>query len=64
MDIENEPVGWDPADHNVAFPWGMPARQAWFQEATPFEGATVRDPAVKPTPMTLEKFLSKQTAGG
>jgi catechol 2,3-dioxygenase len=37
----------------------MPARQAWYQEATPFEGATVREPDVKPNPMTLEKFLTK-----
>jgi catechol 2,3-dioxygenase len=57
MDIENEPVGWDPSDHNVSNPWGMPARQAWFQEATSFEGVPVREPAVKPAPMTLEKFL-------
>jgi catechol 2,3-dioxygenase len=62
MDIENEPVAWDPADHNVSNPWGYPARQAWFEEATVFEGTPVREPQVKPTPMTLEKYLSKQTA--
>lgn len=59
MDIENEPVGWDPADHNVSFPWGMPARRAWFEEATAFEAAAVRDPLVKPDPVTLEKYLSR-----
>jgi catechol 2,3-dioxygenase len=58
MDIENEPVGWDPADHNVSNPWGMPARSGWFEEATVFEGVPVREPAKKPTPMTLEKFLT------
>jgi catechol 2,3-dioxygenase len=63
MDIENEPVAWDPADHNVSFPWGYPARAAWFEEATRFEGVAVREPAIQPSPMTLEKFLSKQTAG-
>lgn len=62
MDIENEPVAWDPTDHNVSFPWGLPARQGWFEEATTFEGVTVREPQIKPTPMTLEKFLSKQNA--
>lgn len=62
IDIENEPVAWDPADHNVSFPWGYPARQAWFEEATCFEGTPVREPQTKPTPMTLEKYLSKQTA--
>ena len=59
MDIENEPVAWDPTDHSVSFPWGMPARPTWYQEATPFEGATVHEPEVKPNPMTLEKFLAK-----
>jgi catechol 2,3-dioxygenase len=59
MDIENEPVGWDPADPNVSYPWGFPARAAWFEEATNFAGAPVREPQVKPTPMTLERYLAK-----
>lgn len=62
MDIENEPVAWDPADHNVSFPWGMPARRAWYEEATLFADTPVREPRVQPTPMTLEKFLSGQKA--
>jgi catechol 2,3-dioxygenase len=62
MDIENEPVAWDPSDHAVSFPWGLPAREAWFNEASLFEGATVCEPQIKPTPMTLEKFLSRQSA--
>lgn len=62
MDIENEPVAWDPTDHNVSFPWGLPARQGWFEEATAFEGVTAHEPQIKPTPMTLEKYLSKQNA--
>jgi catechol 2,3-dioxygenase len=62
MDIENEPVGWDPSDHTVSHPWGMPARQAWFYEATIFEGVPVHEPAVKPSPVTLEKFLAKAAA--
>lgn len=62
MDIENEPVAWDPTDHNVSFPWGFPARAAWFQEATNFAGTATSEPAVKPTPMTLEKYLSKPNA--
>jgi catechol 2,3-dioxygenase len=44
MDIENEPVGWDPADANVSFPWGYPARAAWFEEATDFSGVAVSGP--------------------
>jgi hypothetical protein len=59
MDIENEPVAWDPADPNISFPWGLPARQAWFEEATPFAGVAIREPQVKPTPMTLEKYLAR-----
>ena len=55
MDIENEPIAWDPSDHNVSFPWGMPACQAWYEEATLFEGATVSE-ASKPQPLTLKNF--------
>ncbi|WFU57949.1 VOC family protein [Bradyrhizobium pachyrhizi] len=59
MDIENAPVGWDPSDHTISFPWGLPARQAWFEEATPFEGVAIREPQVKPKPLTLESYLAK-----
>jgi len=62
MDIENEPVAWDPADTSISFPWGLPARQAWFEEATPFAGVAIREPEIKPTPMTLEKYLAKGRA--
>jgi catechol 2,3-dioxygenase len=62
MDIENEPVAWDPSDRNVSFPWGLPARQAWYEEATPFAGTAVREPQVKPNPLTLEKYLSRPNA--
>jgi catechol 2,3-dioxygenase len=59
MDIENEPIAWDPSDHAISFPWGLPARQAWFEEATLFAGVATREPQVKPSPMTLEKYLAK-----
>jgi catechol 2,3-dioxygenase len=62
MDIENEPIAWDPADHNIAFPWGLPARQAWFEQATPFADVAIREPQEKPNPMTLEKYLASQNA--
>jgi len=58
MDIENEPVAWDPADRNVSYPWGLPARRAWFDEATSFEGVVAREPGTPPQPMTLENYLS------
>jgi hypothetical protein len=38
------------------FPWGMPACQAWYEEATLFESATVSEPAFKPQPLTLKNF--------
>ena len=58
MDLENEPVRWDPADPNVSFPWGLPAQSRWFEEATCFEGADLVAPNPRPTPMTLEAFLA------
>ena len=57
--IENEPIGWDPSDHKVSFPWGLPARQAWFEEATPFADVPIREPQLKPRPLTLESYLAK-----
>src|SRR5439155_12329868 len=57
MDIENEPVRWDPSDANVSFPWGLPAQRKWFVEATNFFGVESREPARKPNPLTLEDFL-------
>jgi catechol 2,3-dioxygenase len=60
MDIENEPVRWDPADHNVSFPWGLPAQSRWFAEATPFEETAIEAPAPGPAPMTLERFLAER----
>jgi catechol 2,3-dioxygenase len=58
MDLENEPVGWDPSDHNVSFPWGLPAQRKWFEQATNFAATPIREPERKPNPMTLEAFLA------
>ena len=58
MDIENEPVRWDPSDPNVSYPWGLPAQSKWFREATLFAGTPVEEPAETPNPITLEKFLA------
>jgi catechol 2,3-dioxygenase len=62
IDVENEPVGWDPTDHNVSFPWGMPARASWFEQATAFADTPVREAANKSNPLTLEKYLSNPKA--
>jgi catechol 2,3-dioxygenase len=60
MDIENEPVRWDPADPAVSFPWGLPAQRRWFEEATPFVDVAVEEPAVAGSPLTLERFLAQR----
>jgi 3,4-dihydroxyphenylacetate 2,3-dioxygenase len=59
MDLENEPVRWDPSDHTISFPWGLPARRTWFEEATNFVDAPTTEPARKPNPVTLESFLAR-----
>lgn len=58
MDIENEPVRWDPTDPAVSYPWGLPAQSRWFKEATPFLDTPVTEPATPAAPMTLERFLA------
>ncbi len=58
MDLENEPVHWDPALPGFAFPWGMPARRTWFEEATSFAGVDTIQPRMSRVPLTLEKFLA------
>ena len=60
MDIEVEPVRWDPADAAKITPWGLPAQRKWFVEATPFEGVAQSDPAKMPEPMSLERFLAER----
>jgi catechol 2,3-dioxygenase len=57
IDLENEPVRWDPADPSVAFPWGYPAPKRWFEEATPFADTPIEQTAVRGAPMTLERYL-------
>jgi catechol 2,3-dioxygenase len=57
MDMENQAVRWDPTDHKLAFPWGLPAQRKWFEEATSFVGVQPRPSARQPNPLTLEKFL-------
>jgi catechol 2,3-dioxygenase len=59
MDLENEPVRWDPNDPAVAYPWGMPARSRWFEQATAFEGQEIVAADPRPNPMTLERFLAQ-----
>ncbi len=59
LDLENDPVRWDPGDANISLPWGLPAQRKWFEEASHFEGAATKAPARPPMPLTLEKFLAR-----
>ena len=59
MDMEIEPVRWDPAN---ALPWGFPAQRSWHEEATPFAGAAVTPLPPGPGPMTLERYLERKTS--
>jgi catechol 2,3-dioxygenase len=60
LDIETEPVRWDPADASMMTPWGLPAQKKWFTQATPFAGVAQSAPATAGEPMSLEKFLAEQ----
>ena len=41
-------------------PWGLPAQKKWYQEATPFAGVDLNEPAVRPNPVTLERYLAER----
>jgi catechol 2,3-dioxygenase len=58
MDLEVPPVRWDPADPYRVNPWGLPAQKKWYQEATEFAGVGLNEPAVRPNPVTLERYLA------
>ena len=58
MDSEIPAVRWHPADVTIGTPWGLPAREAWFTQATPFAATPVSKPAKMGTPRTLERYLS------
>jgi catechol 2,3-dioxygenase len=62
MDIENEPIAWEPSDHNINFPWGLPAQKSWFEEASVFADSPVVKTTIARDPMTLEKYLSMPPA--
>jgi len=59
MDLENEPVRWDPGDPKISLPWGLPAQRKWFEEATRFDHVQTDPPKRPPMPLTLEKFLAR-----
>ena len=62
IDTEIEPVRWDAATLSTNVRWGLPAEHRWYFEASRFEGTSLTDPAVKPNPMTLEKYVQNNLA--
>jgi len=60
MDIENEPMRWN-ASQLRRRPWGFPPQRSWYEEASLFSGITPKDPAQKPNPMSLERFLLERS---
>jgi catechol 2,3-dioxygenase len=60
LDLENEPIRWDPDDPAVAYPWGLPAQRRWYEQATPMADTEVTLASPRPNPMTLERFLAER----
>lgn len=60
IDLENEPIRWDPDDPAVAYPWGLPAQRRWYEQATPMADTPVSPASPRPNPMTLERFLAER----
>jgi hypothetical protein len=46
---------------SVSFPWGLPTQKSWFEQATPFAGEPLREPAMQETPLTLERLLRRKS---
>lgn len=59
IDIELKPIRWDAAALSTSVHWGLPAPARWYFEATNFEGAPCVEPAEKPNPETLERYVQK-----
>jgi catechol 2,3-dioxygenase len=56
--IDLEPsIGWNLSDPRRADLWGLPARERWFVEASPFAGVEPEAPHLKADPPTLERML-------
>ena len=58
LDIDDEPVRWDPREARFGMPWGLPAQRSWHVEASPFVGVEVTGSAAADGPHVLEEFLS------
>jgi catechol 2,3-dioxygenase len=60
MDMENEPVRWEPGDNRISYPWGLPAQRKWFEQASEFTGVKPFAPLQPSKPVTLESYLSER----
>jgi catechol 2,3-dioxygenase len=61
IDIDDEPVCWQMASERLARIWGLPPQRSWIEQASPFDGVDVVEPARKGAPMTLERYLGAET---
>ncbi len=51
VDPDHEPMHWDLKDPQRQTLWGAPAPRSWFEEGTPFDGVTPRQPDLKAQPI-------------
>ena len=51
IDPDHEPIRWDLRDPQRQTLWGAPAPRSWFEEGTPFEAVTVREPSYEASPI-------------
>ncbi len=57
MDSEIAPVRWHPDDVTISTPWGLPAQESWFVEATCFRDTAVVTPEGLRPPRSLQRVL-------
>ncbi len=51
VDPDHEPIRWDLKDPQRQTLWGAPAPRSWFEEGSDFDGAEVKEPALKAQPI-------------
>ena len=63
LDIDDEPVRWDPREPGFGMPWGLPAQRSWHDEASAFVGVEVSGSAAASGPAVLEEYLAGRGGG-
>ena len=51
VDPDLEPIKWDLKDPQRQTLWGAPAPRSWFEEGSPFQGVTPREPDLAASPI-------------